>query len=399
VSQAFEKFLELSASLRGVSKLTRCTSALGAVLFALVGLAACGGVPGNAVVQIAGTPITKTTFQHWMEVAAASTAATPGAKPVIPDPPHYTNCIAHLKATQPAPAKGQPAPTEASLRTQCEQQYKSMQQEVLSFLISSSWVLNEAAAKGVKVSDKEVHKKFEELKAQEFPRSGEFQKFLSTSGQTVSDLLLRVKLNLVSSRLQQKIIKDKANPSQAEIEKYYKEHISQFGTPEKRNVDVILTKTEEQAKKAKKEIESGKSFATLAKTVSIDPVSKSTGGTLTGVVKGQEQPALDTAIFSAKPNTLGGPIKTPFGYYIYEVKSISPGNQQSLAQAKQSVKSQLVVTNQQAALSKFVASFKKKWTEKTECRSGYEIMDCKGYKAPKGSTGSTGSAGATTGAT
>ena len=220
-----------------------------------------------------------------------------------------------------------------------------MQQEVLSFLISSSWVLNEAAAKGVTVSDKEVHKKFEELKNQEFPKPAEFQKFLATSGQTVSDLLLRVKLNLVSAKLQQKIVKAKANPSEKEIEKYYKEHSSQFGTPEKRNVNVILTKTEEQAKKAKKELESGKSFAALAKTVSIDPVSKASGGMLTGVVKGQEQPALDAAIFSAKPNVLGGPIKTPFGYYIYEVKSVTPGNQQSLAQAKATVKQQLIVTN------------------------------------------------------
>lgn len=369
-----------------MSKLTRCTSALGVVLFALVGLSACGGVPGNAVVQVAGTPITKVTFNHWMEVAATSTVA---GKAFVPDPPAYTNCIAHLKTTQPAPAKGQPAPTEATLKAQCEQQYKSMQQEVLGFLISSSWVIEEAVAKNVKVSDKEVHKKFEELRNQEFPKAGEFQKFLGTSGQTVSDLLLRVKLNLLSTKLQQQIVKGKANPSESEIEKYYKEHSSQFGTPEKRNVNVILTKTEEQAKQAKKEIESGKSFATLAKTVSIDPVSKASGGMLKGVVKGQQQPALDTAVFSAKVNVLGGPIKTPFGYYVYEVKSIAPGNQQSLAQAKSTVKSQLVVSNQQATLNKFVSSFKTKWTGKTECRAGYEMVDCKGYKAPKSASGAT----------
>ncbi len=259
-----------------------------------------------------------------------------------------------------------------------------MQQEVLGFLISSSWVLNEASAMGVTASDKEVHKKFEELKNQEFPKSAEFQKFLATSGQTVSDLLLRVKLNLLSSKLQQKVVKSKANPSEAQIEKYYKEHASQFGTPEKRTVNLILTKTEEQAKKAKQEIESGKSFASVAKAVSIDPTSKATGGTIT-VVKGQEQPALDAAIFTAKPGTLGGPVKTPFGYYIYEVKAISAGNQQTLAQSKATIKQQLIATGQQAALSKFVASFKKRWTEKTECKSGYVVTDCKEYKAPKGS--------------
>ena len=81
-------------------------------------------------------------------------------------------------------------------------------------------------------------------------------------------------------------------------------------------------------------------------------------------------------------------MKTPFGYYIYEVKSTTPGSQQSLAQAEASIKAQLSSSHQQEALSKFVKEFKKKWTAKTECRSGYVVMDCKGYKAPK--TGSTG---------
>ena len=82
---------------------------------------------------------------------------------------------------------------------------------------------------------------------------------------------------------------------------------------------------------------------------------------------------------------LSGPVKTPFGYYIYEVKSITPGNQQTLAQAQASIKQQLTATQQQTALSKFVKNFKKKWPAKTECRAGYVVPDCKEYKAPKGS--------------
>ena len=210
----------------------------------------------------------------------------------------------------------------------------------------------------------------------------------------MSDLLLRVKLNLLSTKIQQKISKTKINITQAEIEKYYNENKQHFGTPEKRNIAIILTKTEAQAKKAKKEIESGKSFASVAKAASIDPTSKANGGLIVGVVKGQEETALDNAIFSAKPNVLSGPVKTPFGYYIYEVKSITKGTQQTLAQAQASIKQQLTSTKQSTALTSFVKNFKKKWTAKTECRSGYVVMDCKTYKAPKGSTGA-----AATGAT
>jgi foldase protein PrsA len=360
----------------------RIIPALGAVLFALVGLSACGGIPGDAVVSVDGNSITKSTFNHWLSVAAASSATTPGAKPTIPVPPNYTACVASAKAAA-KPVKGQPAPTEAALKSQCAQQYKSLQQEVLGFLISSNWVIGEAKSLGVKISDAEVKKQFEKIKSQQFPKAAEFEKFLKTSGQSVSDLLLRVKLNLLSQKIQQKIVKQKSKVTQAQIDKYYKENPKRFGVAEKRNLLIILTKTEAQAKKAKQEIESGKSFESVAKRVSIDPTSKSNGGKLPGVVKGQEEKSLDAAVFAAKKNVLTGPVKTPFGYYIFEVQAITPGSQQSLKQAEASIKSQLTATQQQSALSKFVKEFKKKWMSKTDCRSGYVVTDCKQYKAPK----------------
>ena len=152
---------------------------------------------------------------------------------------------------------------------------------------------------------------------------------------------------------------------------------------------IILTKTQAQAEKAKKEIESGKSFSSVAKADSIDPVSKAAGGSLPGVVKGQEEKALDEAVFSAKVKVLGGPIKTPFGYYIYEVTKTIPGSQQSLSQVQSTISQQITAEKQQKAVSEFVKNFRKKWTARTECRNEYSVQDCKSYKAPKTSTGTT----------
>jgi foldase protein PrsA len=381
-----------------VSKAFRIIPALGAVLFALVGLSACGGgIPGNAVVQVGGTPITKAAFEHWMAIASSSSATTPGAaKPAVPVPPSYTACIAFQKAAAPKPAKGQAPPTEASLKTQCETQYKSLQTTVLGFLIGLNWVFGEASAQGVKVSDKEVKKEFEKIKNTQFKKSAEFEKFLATSGQTVSDLLLRVKQNMVSQKLQQKILKSKGNVTKAEIAKYYKENPTRFGTPEKRSVEIILTKAEAAAKKAKQEVQSGKSFASVAKKSSIDPTSKTKGGVLPEVVKGQEEKSLDAAIFSAKPNVLSGPIKTVFGYYVFEVKSSTPGSQQTLAQSETSIKQQLTAQKQQQTFTKFVTEFKKKWTAKTDCRAGFVVKDCKQYKEPKTPAGLSTGAGTAT---
>lgn len=382
-----------------MTNLNRSIPALGAVFFASIALSACGGgIPSDAVVQVGSNAITKATYTHWLTVAAASSAQTaPGQtapKPVVPDPPAFSACIAHLQAIAPKPAKGQAKPTTAVLKSECQQQYTALQQQVLGFLISSNWVIGEASSLGVKVTDKEVEKQFETIKKQQFPKSGEFQKFLANSGQTVSDLLLRVKLNTLSQKIQQKVSKSSKPVTQAQITKYYNENKSRFGQPEKRDIELILTKTQAASESAKKEVQSGTAFATVAKKVSIDPSSKTTGGLLAGVVKGQEEKALDTAIFAAKKGVLSGPIKTPFGYYIFRVKATHPAAQQTLTQAQASIKQQLTSQQSQTALSAFVKTFQKKWTAKTDCRTGYVVQDCKQYKAPK--TPATTAAPATT---
>jgi foldase protein PrsA len=379
-----------------VTKALRLTSALGAVLFALTALAACGGggIPGNAIVKVDSTPITRPTFKHWISVAAISgqTGQLAAGKPTAPEPPEYTACINHLKevATKELAAKKiKSIPATSALKKACEQQYQSLQREVLGFLISSEWIIGEAASLGVKVSDAEVKKQFLKIRTQQFPSTAEFEKFMTTSGQTVSDLLLRVKLNMLSQKIQKKISKTKGKVTQAQIQKYYNENKSRYSVPEKRSVEIVLTKSEGAAKAAKKEVESGKSFSSVAKKASIDP-SKSKGGLLGEVSKGQEEQALDTAIFSAKANTLSGPVKTSFGYYVFEVLSTKAGSEQSLSQVQGAIKQQLTATQQQQALTKFVKEFKKKWQAKTDCRKGFVVEDCKQYKAPKtSSTGST----------
>jgi foldase protein PrsA len=324
-----------------------------------------------------------------MGVAASSTAGggTEKTKAPAPDPPNFTACIAHLEATTP---KGKSPASAAQLKSECESQYKSFLSEVLGFLISAQWVIGESEHLGLKLSDQEVHKQFERIKNASFPKAADFEKFLASSGQTVSDVLLRVKLNLLSTKIQQKILKSKRNVSEAQVAKYFHENPQRFAVPEKRDIRVILTKTEAQAKKAKQEIESGQSFASVAKRVSIEPISRSAGGEVPGVVKGEEQPALNNAIFASKVSVVGGPIKTSFGYYVYEVTKIHAGSQQTLAQSKAAIKQQLTASGEQAALSKFVKEFKTKWMAETNCRPGYVVSNCKQYKAPKGSTGVSG---------
>jgi foldase protein PrsA len=117
---------------------------------AVLGVSACGGggVPGNSVATIGDQTIQRDTFDHWMKIIAISQAgqSNPAAAKTakVPDAPDFKQCIAEKKKTAAKPAKGQPEPTEAQLKTQCKQQYDQFEQQVMGFLIRSTWLDQEA---------------------------------------------------------------------------------------------------------------------------------------------------------------------------------------------------------------------------------------------------------------
>jgi foldase protein PrsA len=343
-------------------------------------VAGCGeeGIPGNAVAEVDGTPIERQDFDHWMTVAAKSSGQPQAA---VPKPPDYTECIAQARKTAAKPAKGQPKQTDADFKKQCEQQYNQLRDQVLGLLISFEWIQNEAEEQGVKVTDAEVKKSFEEQKKQSFPKEADYQKFLTTSGQTNDDVLMRVRLDLLSNKIRDKVTKGKDKVTDAQIQDYYDKNKQQFAQPERRDLSIVLTKTKAKADQAKAALDSGQPFKKVAKQYSIDDASKAQGGKLPAVAKGQQEKAFDTAIFNAKKNKITGPVKTQFGFYVFKVDKVTPASQQTLEEAKATIKQVLSSQNQQKALDAFVKDFRKQWKEKTECRDGFVTQDCN--NAPK----------------
>jgi foldase protein PrsA len=352
--------------------------ALGAFFVPAAILAGCGGVPGNAVAEVDGEPIEKDTYEHWLNVAAK--ASGPDAK--VPVPPDYTECIAAAKKAAAKPAEGQPKQTDADYKKQCEQQLEQLREQVLGLLISFEWIEREAQDQGVKVTDAEVKKSFEEQKKQSFPKTEDYEKFLKDSGQTEEDVLMRVRLDTLSNKIRDKVTKGEDKVSDQEIEDYYNKNKAQFAQPERRDLSIVLTKTRAKADEAKAALESGESFKSVAKEYSIDDASKAQGGKLPAVAKGQQEKAFDEAIFKAKKGEIEGPVKTQFGYYVFQVDKVTKASQQTLEQAKTTIQQVLASQNQQKALDAFVKDFRKKWKEKTDCREGFETQDCKNAPDP-----------------
>ena len=352
-----------------------------------VALSGCGDdVPSGAVAKIDDAVIKKSEFDHWLE-AAAKGQQPPGAggEVVVPDPPDYEACI-ESKGKQPVP-QGTKKPDEKALKDQCKQEYDSLKQQVMQFLISAEWIQQEADARDIEVTDEEVQKQFEDQKKQSFPKEKDYQEFLKTSGQTEEDLLFRVKLDVLSNKVREKIIEGKGDVSEEDIEKYYEDNKERFAQPERRDLSVVLTKNEAKANEAKAALESGQSFKEVAKEFSIDEASKTQGGKLPGVAQGQQEKAFDDAIFSAEKGELTGPVKTQFGWYVFEVDKITEKSQQSLEEASETIKNLLKSEREQKALDDFVKDFREKYKDETKCADDYVIEDCDNAPKPKTDTG------------
>ena len=356
--------------------------ALGAFFVAAVALVGCGSqVPSDAVVNVDGNPISTRAFNHWLYVAAKSQAAqSPGAPVIVPnDPPNFTNCIAQVRKQVPTLAKAK----DSQIQADCKQLFTSLSNQVLNFLIPAYWYQAEAAKENIHVTDKQVQAAFEKAKKQQFPTDAQFKAFLAQTGETLPDILFRFRVNQIFQKL---LAKQTSKVTPKAIAAYYHANLAKFGTPETRDIRIVLTKTKAQADAAKAALSKGGNWKVVAKKYSIDPTSKNNGGLLVGVKKGTEDQALDSAAFAAATNKVLGPVKGQFGYYVFEVTKITKPTQQSLAQAtpliEQTLKSQQQATSQQS-LDKLS---RKHWLSQTFCRAGYEMVDCSNYKAPKATT-------------
>jgi len=115
-----------------------------------------------------------------------------------------------------------------------------------------------------------------------------------------------------------------------ELKKLYATGQDRFRQPERLKVRHILIKTTEKAPadlaKAKttaedvlKQVKAGGNFAELAKKYSDDPGSKTNGGDLGFIVRGQTVKEFEASAFSLKANEISNLVKTEFGYHILQL--------------------------------------------------------------------------------
>jgi foldase protein PrsA len=325
------------------SHIRRNSSLLLLALIAALALAACGGggtssadVPDGAVAVVGDKTVTKEEFDKLIEQQKKSAEAQ--------------------KQDFPEPGTAE---------------YEALKATVVKGLVEQKeWEL-EGEAMGVEVTDQEIETELDKLKQQYF--QGDEQKYsaeLAKQGLTDEDVRNELRTRILTNKIFEAVTK-KVTVTDADIQAYYDKNPTQYQQPASREVRHILVKTEALAQKLHDQIQGGADFAKLAKKYTQDQASKADGGKFTAF-KGRTVEPFDEFVFSAKTGDLSDPIKTEFGWHIIEALSaIKPATTTPLDQAKDSIKTTVLQTKQNAAMKAWIAALPAKYADEVAYAPGY----------------------------
>ena len=225
---------------------------------------------------------------------------------------------------------------------------------------------------GITVSDKNIDDALAKIK-KSAPADVDFQQYLKTKGLTEATLRKLLAQDLRIRKLLEEQFAGLTPPTDEELMTFYKENPDRFKVPESVEVRHILIsvkkedddKVKAEKKKRAEEIrqqlidKKGANFEEVAASVSEGP-SKSKGGMLGKIVKGQTVKPFEDAAFSQKPGEIGPVVETMFGYHIIEVLKHNPETVTPFPEAKASISDYLLGQKKQNAVKAYIDGLKTK---------------------------------------
>jgi parvulin-like peptidyl-prolyl isomerase len=262
--------------------------------------------------------------------------------------------------------------------------YEELKETAMQSVLEGIWIQGVAEQWGIEVTDAEVAKELKKVKKESFQSEAEYKKFLKESGYTPADVDLRLKIQLLSTQLQEQLQEKAPKPTQAEIEDYYEAaKATQFTQKSSRDVRLIVNKDREKAKEAREALSgdnTAQNWAKVAKKYSEDPTTKESGGLQRGVQEGTLEEPLDAAVFGTPEGQVEGPVDAERGFTVFEVVNSTPESVEELKAVESQIKGTLEQRTEQEYFTNFVGVFNSEWKERTFCAPDYVIERCANYK-------------------
>jgi foldase protein PrsA len=260
-------------------------------------------------------------------------------------------------------------------------QFEQIKEAAINDLLDQAWLTGEAAELGVTATEREIDNEFETIRSDQFPSEAAFRRFLRESNFTEEEVLDRVRLQVLSRKVEQQITEAVDEVPEEEIEDFYESSKDNFTTPETRDIRLIVTDNQADADKVEAQLEQSsetKDYARLARQFSTD--SSSSQGGKTVATEGSFPDPAGSDVMSAEEGDELGPIEAGGDFYFFRVDKINPEETQTLDDVRRQIRQQLLPTLQQQALSDFVADYNTKWRSRTFCAEDFTVARCSNFE-------------------
>jgi foldase protein PrsA len=260
-------------------------------------------------------------------------------------------------------------------------QFEEIREAAINDLLDQAWLTGEAAELGVAATDREVQNEFQTIRQDQFPDDAAFEQFLEDSAFTEEEVLDRVRLQVLSRKIEEQINNSVSEVPEDELEQFYEDSKENFTTPETRDIRLIVTDNQADADKVEAALEKSdevKDFARLAREFSTNGSSEQGGQTV--ATEGAFPDPAGSEVMGAEEGAVLGPIEAGGDFYFFRVEKVNPEETQTFEEARQQIQQQLLPTLQQQAFADFVSDYNSKWTSRTFCAEDFTVARCSNFK-------------------
>lgn len=206
----------------------------------------------------------------------------------------------------------------------------------------------------------QINKKIDEI-VNQYTKDPKTKELIVQNYGSIDKFKELIKPDVINNLIRQMVQDKVATVTQADLENYFNENKETIKNEyEQVKVKHILLDSEEKAKEVLQKIKNGElSFEDAAKKFSTDKNNKDKGGDLGWVTRNSLVKEFADAAFSATPNVVVGPVKTPYGWHLIKVEDKRLINSLDDLLASTSTVKQVKATISSDKYKKWLESFKK----------------------------------------
>jgi len=239
-----------------------------------------------------------------------------------------------------------------------EGQSEVLRRRVLDELVDRALLLQQARARSIVVGQDQVERAFLRIRA-EYPGS-HFDDLLAQERLSQTELKVRLKEQLAIERLFEEEVFRHISVVEAEVERYYSDHLTDFQEPERVRVLQIVVASREEALQLRDKLRRNpQTFAEVARKSSIAPEGKN-GGDLGYIGRGAGFPEVFDACFAMPVNVVSEVTPSPYGFHIFKVMDRKPAQRRTLEQAKGEIAEKLTREKRTRAQEEYLKALRQR---------------------------------------